>query len=182
MIAIVAFVGQACKKKEEAAPALKVLQLGEKRLDNDKLVDLTDGTGYTVVDALANAGKVDINYSKSITINDGTKDTTVTSAIISADAIRIDGGSPFSNTTTFAPLSRGTLPTAVTDHAELKTLYDQAAADFGSEAPLLFGIPANVVIMFKIRGNTDTPKYGGIQFNSFNADSTSANVTITVQE
>ncbi|HAS47396.1 MAG TPA: hypothetical protein DCS93_43365 [Microscillaceae bacterium] len=184
LIVVIAFCGQACKKKEESDPAPQptVLQLGQKQMDSDKLMDLTDGTNYTITDALNNTAKIDINYSKSLTVNDGTKDTLVTSVLVSADAIGVDGNTPFNNLTTLAPLSRGTLPVNVTDPAELKTLYDQAVTDFGGESRILFGIPANVIIMFKIRGNGSNPKYGGIQFDSFNADSTSANVTITVQE
>lgn len=182
MITFIIF-GQACKKKEEPDPGPQLSQLTGVTLASDQLVDLTDGMGYSVADALNNTEKVDINYSKSLLLNDGTKDSLFASVLSSVDILGIDGRNPFPNVATFAPLVNASLPTTTTaeDAAQLKTLYDQAVTGFGGESKVLVNIPLGLTVMFRIRGTSSTPKYGAIQFNSFNADSTSVSTTVTVQ-
>ena len=173
---------QACKKKEEN-PGPQVTQIGDIELSTEQFVDLTDGKSYDVFAAVENKVNIDFAYYKSLLVNNNGTDTTLKNLIASPSALLLDGTtSPFTNATSFAPLSQGPFLTTVEDPNELKSLYDQAVSSFGGSSAVLSGIPAGVIIMFKARGNTDTPKYGGIQFNSFNADSSKVNVSITIQK
>lgn len=173
---------QACKKKEEN-PEPQVTQIGEIELTTEQFSDLTDGKSYDAFAAVENKANINIAYYKSLLVANNGKDTTLKSLIASPSALLLDGTtSPFTNVTSFAPLSQGPFLTTVEDANELKSLYDQAVSDFGGSSSVLSGIPAGIIIMFKARGNTDTPKYGGIQFNSFNADSSKVNVSITIQK
>jgi len=182
LVVILAFCGQACKKKEESNPT-QVLQIENVILKDAEVTDLTDGTSYNGPDALANLGKIDLNYKKAVRV----RDSVLRGMLASAD-LSFVGDTTFPNVSTFVPLSGSTSLSAVTDSTQLRTLYDQSFASYDRSLPNSFfdfkiyaGMPVNSVVMFKIRSNTNNPKYGGILFNSFSADSLSANVSITVQ-
>ena len=173
---------QACKKKEEN-PGPQVKQINNIVMADDKLIDLTDGSAYSSTEAMGNESKIDANYSKALTFTDTQtgKDTTLKSVLLSAEFLSLNGTSSLPNKTTFAPVLNGKTLDDVT-YDQLKTMYDEAVTAFSGDTPLLSGVPANIIIMFKIRNNTNSPKYGGIKINSFTADSLAANVSITVQE
>jgi hypothetical protein len=88
----------------------------------------------------------------------------------------------FSNQTTFVPSLSNTNLKEITDGAQLKTLYDEAKAAVGRESIALEGMVANAIILFKIRQQTSTPKYGGFVINSISSDSLKLNVSIAVQK
>lgn len=180
-IVILIVCNQACKKKEEN-PGPQVKQIDNVVMATDKLVDLTDGSVYDATSATSNEDKLDANYSKALTFTNTQtgQDTTLNNVLLSAEFLAVNGtGLP--NKSTFAPVLNGKTLDDVT-YDQLKTMYDEAVTAFNGDTPLLSGVPANIIIMFKIRNNTSSPKYGGIKINSLTADSLAANVSITVQE
>lgn len=178
-------ITQACKKKEEepAAPSVNYVENVVFDNANALLNDLTTGKSYTIDDAIQNADKIDITYLKVLPfVNTQNQADTAYQVVLSPTVITFGGSSPFSNKTTFAPLRTATTLKDITDVNQLKTLYDEAVASFGSESTALSGIGANATIMFKIRQQTSSPKYGGFVVNSISSDSLKLNVSIVVQE
>ncbi len=178
-------ITQACKKKEEEPAAPTVTQLESVEFDNStsSLNDLTTGTSYTINEAIQNPDNIDIAYLKLLPYtNSENKPDTAYKAIISPSSLTSGGQQLFNNQTTFVPTTSNTNIKEITDGAQLKTLYDEAKAAVGRESIALEGMVPNAIILFKIRQQTSTPKYGGFVINSISSDSLKLNVSIAVQK
>lgn len=183
IVVILLLATQACKKKKDEPAGPTVTQISSANLTNGTLNDLTDGMAYQVQDAINNVDKIDMTYAKSLIFTSGNTRDTAYKVLVSPNILTLNNTTPFSNTTTFAPINTSDKLSDITDANKLKTMYDQAVTQFNNtEAPALSNIAAGSIIMFKIRNNTTTPKYGGMVVNAVSPDSLSANISITVQK
>lgn len=179
-------VTQACKKKEEepAAPTTTYIESAELDNTNTGLNDLTTGTLYTLNDALQNNDKIDIAYIKILPYtNAQNQPDTAYNVILSPNVLTDTDSRPlFNNKSTFAASFTNPKLQDIKDAGQLKTLYDEAVTAVGRESTALSGMTSGATIMFKIRQQSSTPKYGGFVINSISSDSLKLNVSITVQK